>query len=76
MNITKDLENWNELIKYQNLSFIADIYYQFLLPNILCPWGFLDFIHKVGYVDLDTVIQKFIQKCNLSIFDLSKLFKI
>ena len=49
---------------------------QFLLPNVLCTWGCSDFIHKVGYVDLDTLIQQFIQKYNLSIVDVSKLSKI
>ena len=36
----------------------------------------MEFIHKVGYVDLNTGIQRFIQKCNLSIVDVSKLSKI
>ena len=76
MDRTKDLETWNEEIKWQKLSSIADVCNQFLLPHALCPWGCSDFIHKVGYVDLDTVIQQFIQKCNLSIFDVSKLSKI
>ena len=53
----KDLETWNEGIKSHKLSFIADFCNQFLLPNVLCMWGCLEFIHKVGYVDLYTVIQ-------------------
>ena len=69
MDITKGLETWNEGIKSQKLSYIADVCNQFLLPNVLCPWGCSEFIHKVGYVDLDTVIQLFIQKYNLSIVD-------
>ena len=73
---TKNLETWNEGIKSQKISYIADVYNQFLLPNFLCPWGCSEFIHKVGYVDLDTGIQQFIQKCNLCIVDVSKLFKI
>ena len=58
MDRTKDLETWND----QKLSSVADACNQFLLPNVLCPWGCSEFIHKVGYVDLDTVIQRFIQK--------------
>ena len=65
---TKDLETWNEGIKSQKLSYIANVCNQFLLPNVLCPWGCSEFIHKVVYVDLATVIQQFIQKCNLCIF--------
>ena len=76
MDRTKDLETWNEGIKYQKLSYIDDFCYQFLLPNVLCLWGCSEFIHKVGSADLDTVIQRFIKKCNLSIFDVSILSKI
>ena len=54
---TKDLETWNEGIKYQKLSSIADFCNHFFKPNVLYPWGCLEFIHKVRYVDLDTVIQ-------------------
>ena len=61
MDRTKDLETWNEGIKSQKLSYIDDVCNQFILPNVLCPWGCSEFIHKVGYVDLYTVIQQFIQ---------------
>ena len=76
MDRTKDLETWNEGIKSQKLSSIADVCNQFLLPNFLFQWGCSQFIHKVGYVDLDTLIQPFIQKCNLYIVDVSKLSEI
>ena len=52
----KDLETCNEGIKSQKSSSIADVCNQFLLPNLLCPWVCSEFIHKVGYVNLDTVI--------------------
>ena len=61
MDRTKDLETWNEGIKYQKLRSIADVCNKFLLPNVSCPWGFLEFIHKIRYVDMDTIIQLFIQ---------------
>ena len=57
MDKTKDLETWNEGIKSPKLIYIADVCNQFLLPNGICPWGCSEFIHKVGYVGLDTVIQ-------------------
>ena len=62
MDITKDFETWDERIKFPKLSYIADACNQFILPNVLCPWGCLEFNNKVGYVDLGTVIQQFIQK--------------
>ena len=76
MDRTIDLESWNESIKLQNLSYIADSCNQFIVPNVLSPWGWSDFIHKVGYVDMDAVIQRFIQKCNLFIVDVSRLSKM
>ena len=53
MDRTKDLETWNTGIIYQKLSSIVDVCNQFLLPNVLCPWVCSEFIHKVGYIDLD-----------------------
>ena len=76
MDRNKDLETWNEGIKTQKLGSIADVCDQFLLPNFLCPWVCSEFIHKFGYVDLDNVIKRSIQKYNLSIDDVSKLSKI
>ena len=76
MDRTKDLETWNEGIKSQELSYIANVCNQFLLPNVLYPWGCSEVTHKVGYVDLDTAIQQFIQKRNLSISYVSRLSKI
>ena len=49
MDIPKDLETWSEEIKSQKLSYIADVCNQFLLPNVFCPWGCSDFIHKAEY---------------------------
>ena len=62
MDLTKYLGTWNEGIQSQKYSSIADVCNWFLLPIFLCPWGCYEFIHKVGYFDLDTVIQRFIQK--------------
>ena len=76
MDRTKYLETRDKGIKSQKLSYIDDFFNQFLLPNVLCPWGCSDFIHTVVSVDLDIVIQQFIQKYNLSIVDVSKLTKI
>ena len=76
MDRNKDLETCNEGIKSQKLSSIADVCNKFLLPNVLCTWGCSEFINKFGSVDLNTVIQQFIQKCNLSIVDVSQWSKI
>ena len=67
MDTTKVLETWNEGTKSQRLIYISDVCNKFILPNVLCLWGCSEFINKVGYVDMYTVIQRFIQKCNLFI---------
>ena len=72
MDITKDLETYNKGIKSKKLSSISDVCYRFLLTNVLFPWRCSEFIHKFGYIDLDTVIKLFIGKYNLSIVDVSK----
>ena len=38
MDKTKDLESWNEGIKFKELSYIADVCNQFILPSFICPW--------------------------------------
>ena len=73
MDRTKDFETWNEVIKSQTLSSIDEVCNRFLLPNVFCPWGCSEFTHKVRYVDLDTVIQRFIQKCNIYISECIKM---
>ena len=76
MDITKDLETYNKGIKSKKLSSISDVCDRFLLPNVLFPWRCSEFIHKFGYINLDTIIQQFIQKINISILDISRLSKI
>ena len=76
MDKTKYLETWNEAIKSQTLGSMAGVFNRFLLINFLCTWVWSEFIYKVGYVDIDTVIQLFIQKWNLFIVYISKLPKI
>ena len=68
MDRTKDLETWNENIQSQKISSIAVFCNQFLLQNDLFPWVFSEFIHKIKYVDSDTVIQLFIKRRNLFMY--------
>ena len=75
MDRAKDLEDWSEGIKPQKLSYIYDVCNWFLLPNVLCQRGCLEFIHKIGHFHLDTIIQWFIKKFNLSIVNVSRLYQ-
>ena len=76
MDRTKDLETCNWGIKNGKLSSIADVFNKLLLPNVLFPWVCSEFIHKVRYVDMGTVIKRLIQKFSLSVVYVSKLSKI
>ena len=69
---TEDLNIWNNAMECQQLSSIADVCNRFLLPTVLCPWGCSEFLHCVGFLDIDTIMQRFIEKCDLSIVDAKK----
>ena len=33
-----------------------------IIPTVLCPWGCTEFIHNVGHMHLDYVLQRFLRK--------------
>ena len=39
---------------------------KFLFTNILCPWGYTKYIHMVGNLQMDIVIQSFLMKALLA----------
>ena len=44
------------------LSKLANSCNKHLLPNVLCPWGCTDFIHRLGHLPLDVVFQRYFKK--------------
>jgi len=64
-DISADIKDWNEDIESYLLSRLKKTCDSKLIPTIKCPWGCSEFIHKVGYVPLDTVFQRYLQKCDI-----------
>ena len=62
---TEDLKSWNDAIKSQKLSRIADACNEYLMPTVLCPWGCSEFLHHAGKINLDIIIQRYLPKCIL-----------
>ena len=46
-----------------------------LIPDISCPWGCTDYIHKSGTVEFDVILQRLLLKCNIP-WATSKTFKL
>ena len=44
-----------------------------LMPIVKCPWGCSEFMHKVGYLPIDIVYQRYIQKCSIKMITKSDL---
>ena len=59
-----------------NLGRIMDTMNKHLIPDVLCPWGCSEYIHKVGTVSLDIIIQRFLPKCILHLPNKDKVFLV
>lgn len=70
---TIDIKEWNDDINSYLLSRLATASNKFLRPSIKCPWGCSEFQHKVGYLPLDIIFQRILQKCSFNMFTNSNL---
>ena len=70
---TKDLSNWDDDIGSYMLSRLRSTSNKYLLPVIKCPWGCSEFMHKVGYLPMDIVFQKYLPRCCLKLYSSPKL---
>ena len=43
---SNDLNTWDEAIASQTLSQLKKVTNEFLMPNVLCPWGCSDYNHR------------------------------
>ena len=59
---TKQLRQFQDSIKSGVLSKIADACNKYLIPNILCPWGCSEYIHKNGFMYIDLIYQRYMNK--------------
>lgn len=56
---TQDMKEWDEDIGSYMLSRLKSTTNKHLVPLIKCPWGCSEFMHKVGYLPMDIVFQKY-----------------
>ena len=66
---TEDMKQWKNAIELKNISGISKVCNELLIPNILCPWGCSEFLHHCGYIDIEIILQRYIEKCDLSVVD-------
>ena len=59
---TSDIKEWNDDISSYLLSKLSSASNKFLRPTVKCPWGCSEFQHKVGFLPVDIVIQRILQK--------------
>jgi hypothetical protein len=70
---TMDRKEWDDDISSQYLSRLASTCNKHLLPSIKCPWGCSEFLHKVGHLPIDIIIQRLLQKCIITMHTKSHL---
>jgi len=65
---TAEINNfWNDIESY-DLARLSHTCNKHLQPTILCPWGCTDFLHRCGKLPFDCVLQRFIRRCTLKLF--------
>ena len=62
---TADIKEWNDDINSYVLSRLVSAANKFLQPTIKCPWGCSEFQHKAGFLPLDIVLQRILQRYTL-----------
>ena len=65
--ISSDLEKFDSYIKSELLSDIAIGCNKYLMPTVLCPWGCSEYLHRVGYMEMDVCIQRFLSNINFQL---------
>ena len=63
--MTSKRKIFKKSIKHELLSTIAKGCDEYLFPDVLCPWGCSEYMYKVGYLDIDTMLQRFHNKVYL-----------
>ena len=61
-DVTSKRKIFKKSIKHELLSTIAKGCDEYLFPDVLCPWGCSEYMHKVGYLDIDIMLQRFHNK--------------
>ena len=61
-DITHQIREWKEEIDSKLLSRLVKISNKLLISNVLCPWRCSEYIHVCGYVEIDLIMQRYVQK--------------
>ena len=64
-DISEDQIKFQKLRDSDLLSEIAKGCDEFIIPNVLCPWGCSEYIHKVGEFPIDLLIQRYTNDMNI-----------
>ena len=62
---TDEIKEWNNCMERHNLPEVSRVCNKLLLPTVLCPWGCSEYIHKVGKIPFNIIIQKCLPKVQL-----------
>ena len=54
-------------IESHSLGRIMDTMNKYLIPDVLCPWGCSEYMHTCGFVEFDSIIQRFLPKVNIQL---------
>ena len=57
-------KKWNENINRYILSRLSSNTNEYPLPTVKCSWGCTKFQHKVGYLTMYLVFQRYFQRCS------------
>lgn len=75
MDRTKDINDWKESISKYELSLLRDSCNKYLIPNVLCPFGCSEYIHRTGSLSFEGVLQRYLQVCDLHLRDITGFYK-
>ena len=59
---TNDIKEWNVMVESMVLPNICKACNKYLIPNVLCPYGFSTFIHRHGCISFYLLLQHYVQK--------------
>ena len=68
IDMTMEMKHWEDLLGSNDLPQLAQACNNYLTPRVLCPFGCSEFTHKVGYMPMDIVFQRFLLKTIISTY--------
>ena len=69
-----EMNDWEQLLASNDLPQLAQACNEHLIPKVLCPFGCSEFTHKVGYMPMDIIFQRFLLKTIISTYTERNVF--